>query len=147
MKATILVRQGYPKLKEAIELDRSQPGLAAGHRRGQTTQVRSCCCRSLPGPQPPVARTGGKPGETGVAEPDPEDRFPLARLYLARGNWDRCREQMEKLVNGSQPNPGYLADYVRMLLDQDQLGDAEPWLDRLEKHFPAGQHGRASAPN
>ena len=39
---------------------------------------------------------------TGGAEPDPDDRFQLARLYLARGNWERCREQMEKLVNGGQ---------------------------------------------
>ena len=57
----------------------------------------------------------------------------MARLYLARGDWDRCRDQMEKLVNGGQCEPGYLVVYVRMLLDRGELNDAELWLDRLER--------------
>ena len=85
--------------------------------------------------------------KTGGAEPEPDDRFQLARIYLVRGDWERCREQMEKLVNGGQPNPLYLAVYVRMLLDHDQLGDAELWLDRLERRLQSGADGPPSTPN
>ena len=52
---------------------------------------------------------------------------------------------MEKLVNGSQCNPRYLAAYVRMLLDQDQLSDAERWLDQLDHLSPGSTYSRSTA--
>ena len=70
---------------------------------------------------------------TGRAEPDPQDRYDLACIELRRDNWPGCREQMEKLVNSARSDPRYLAAYVEMLVQQEQLVDAELWLNRLER--------------
>ncbi len=132
IKATILARQGYPKYKEAVGLiDRNldSPLASAEDERLKFKILRADAGQDH-GPQ--VLALAEKLVAS-VAEPEPEDRSQLAHLYLSRGMWDRCREQMEKLINSSQSNPGYLADYIRMLLDQVQLGDAEQLLDRLDR--------------
>ena len=131
MKASILVEQGYGKLKEAMELvDRNLASPLAGPQDKQL-KIRLLLLDSNRAQGPEILELAESLANKGGAEPDPEDRFRLARLYLDRGNWDRCQEQMLKLVNGAQPNPLYLALYVRMLLDRDQLGDAESLLERL----------------
>ncbi|MGO9110050.1 MAG: tetratricopeptide repeat protein [Thermoguttaceae bacterium] len=133
IKATILKKEGYPKFKEATELvDRN---LASPLASAQDKRLKVSILLADPGRAygPQVLELAESLVASGGAEPNPEDRFQLAQLYLARGAWERCRDQMEKLVNGSQSNPRYLAAYVRMLLDHDQLGDAEQSLERLER--------------
>jgi len=132
MKAIVLYGEGYPKLKEASELlDRNlaSPFASAQDKR---LKIRFLLTDPRQARSPQVLELAASLVTTGGTEPDPEDRFQLARLYQARGIWERCREQMEKLVNAGQGNSRYLAAYVRMLLDQDQLSDAELGLDRLE---------------
>ena len=125
--------QGYAKLQEAIELiDRN---LASPLATTQDKRLRSASCWPIP-PATTARKCSNWPAallNTGGVEPEPDDRFQLARLYLARGVWEGCREQMEKLLNGGQSNPGYLSAWVRMLLDCDQLNDAGQWLERLER--------------
>ena len=136
IKAAILASQAsqdYPKLKAAIELvDRN---LASPLASTEDKRLKLRFLLADPGQAhgPQVLALAESLVATGGAEPDLEDRFQLAQLCLARGLWERCRDQMEKLVNGSQSNPRYLAAYVRMLLDEDQLGDAGQSLDRLER--------------
>jgi tetratricopeptide (TPR) repeat protein len=139
MKAAILASQGYSKLKEATALIDRNLASSLAQPQDKRLKVRLLLAdpRRIRGPE--VRELAESLVMTGGAEPDPEDRFQLARLDLARGDWGRCREQMGKLVNGSQCNPTYLMAYVRMLLDQDQLSDAEQWLDRLERVSNPGE--------
>jgi tetratricopeptide (TPR) repeat protein len=133
VKASILESEGYPKLKEALELvDRNL------HSPLTTTQdkrqkVRLLLKDPLQHRSPEVLKLAESLVEIGGVEPEPEDRFQLAGLYLARGNWIACRKQMESLVTGSQSSPRYLVAFIRMLLDQDQTDDAARWIERLER--------------
>ncbi len=137
MMAAILVNQGYSKgyskMKEAARLvDRNlESTLAQPEDKRLKILILLADPRQARGPD--VLELAESLVNKGAAEPEPDDRLQLARLYLARGDWEHCREQMEKLVNGTQSNPHYLAAYVRMLLDQNQLSDADMWLERLEK--------------
>ncbi len=135
LKAEILLspNQGYSKLKEAAELiDRN---LASSLAQPQDTRLKIRILLADPrqarGAE--VLELAEKLVGTGEAEPDPGDRFQLARLHFARGNWDRCREQMKKLVDGNQTIPLYLAAYIGMLLERNQLEEAADALDRLER--------------
>ena len=132
MKAAMVVGQGYSKMKEATELIDRNLASPLAQAEDKRLKVRLLLADPRRARGPEVLELAESLVNTGGAEPDPDDRLQLASLYLARDDWDHCREQMEKLVNGNQPNPLYLAVYVRMLLDQDQLGDADLWLDRLE---------------
>ncbi|MEI8375716.1 MAG: tetratricopeptide repeat protein, partial [Planctomycetota bacterium] len=133
MKAILLANEGYSKRKEASELiDRNLASpMASPQDKRLKIQFLLADPRQVRGPL--VHELAVSLVTTGGSEPDPEDRFQLARLYQARSDWGRCREQMEKLVSGSQGNSRHLAAYVRMLLDQNQLNDAELWLDQLER--------------
>ena len=138
MMAAILVNQGYSKgyskMKEAARLvDRNlESTLAQPEDKRLKILILLADPRQARGPD--VLELAESLVNKGAAEPEPDDRLQLALGYLARGDWEHCREQMEKLVNGTQSNPHYLAAYVRMLLDQDnQLSDADMWLERLEK--------------
>ena len=142
MKAMILANEGYPKLKEAIGLIDRNLASPVASPPDKRLKIRFLLADPRQARGPEVLELATSLVTTGGAEPDPEDRFQLARLYLARGDWEHCREQMGKLVNGGQGNPRYLAAYVRMLLDQDELSDAERWLDRLDRDFQYGGIGR-----
>jgi len=136
MQAVILASQGYAKLKEATELvDRNlHSPLASPQDIRLKVQLLLADPRQARGPE--VLELAERLVMTGKTEPEPEDRFQAARLFLARGDWERCREQMQKLVNG-QGDPRYLTAFIRMLLDRDQLSDAELRLDRLERISPS----------
>ena len=133
MKAALLIDQGYSQFKQALAL--IDQNLASPMALPQDRRIKARLLLS----DPRMARSR----ETldllegfvnkGDAEPEPQDRFELARLYRRLGEWPACREQMEKLVNAGQCEPRFLAAYVQMLLEQDQLVDTELWLNRLEK--------------
>jgi tetratricopeptide (TPR) repeat protein len=142
MKAMLLARQGYPRFKEAIGLLNQNLGspLAATEDKRLKARILLADPGRMHGSEALEIMEGLV--ATGGAEPDPQDRFDLARLHLARDNWDRCREQMEKLVNSGLCDPRYIEAYVGMLIRQDQLTDADLWLSRLEQ---VGKPGAAVA--
>jgi len=132
LKAVLLSNEGYPKLKEANDLiDRNLKSPQAS-RQDKLLKVRFLMADPYLAHGPEVLKRLEDLVATDGAEPDPDDRFKLASLYLARDDWAHCREQMGKLVNGDRANPRYLAAYVRMLLDKNELVDAEQWLERLD---------------
>ena len=133
MKAVILAGQGYSRLKEANELIDRNLASPLAYPQDKRLKIRFLLADPGRARSPEVLELAESLVMTGGAEPDPDDRYQLAQLYLGRGDWEHCREQMEKLVNGSQSNPRYLAVYVRMLLNRNELGDAEEGLDRLER--------------
>ena len=75
-----------------------------------------------------------------------EDRFRLAQLYLAAGDWTKARRQLLALlaVQGNQPQ--YVAAYARALLAHKETGEAEHWIDRLEQIAPEIPGRRSSVP-
>ncbi len=133
VQASLLASQGYPKLQEAIELVDRNLASPLATVKDKRLKVRLLLADPGRNHGPEVLALARSLVETGGAEPDPNDRFQLAQLYLARGVWEGCRGQMERLLNGGQSNPGYLSAWVRMLLDRDQLNDAGQWLERLER--------------
>ncbi len=145
MKAEILASEGYLKLKEAnalIDRNLASPLVSSQDKR---LKVRFLLAdpHSARGPQ--VLALAESLVSTGGAEPEPEDRFLLAHIYLDRGDWKRCQEQMGKLVNGGQRNSRDLEAYVRMLLDRDELSDAQRWLDQLDRLSPGTIHSSSTA--
>ena len=132
MKAAILVGEGYPKLKEAAALISQNLASPLAQPQDKRLKIRLLLADPRRARDPEALQLAESLVVTGGVEPDPEDRLQVARLYFARGDWDRCQDQMEKLVSGSQSNPRFVADYVGMLLSQGQLTDAQQWLERLE---------------
>jgi tetratricopeptide (TPR) repeat protein len=64
----------------------------------------------------------------------PEDRFMLAQLCEATGDWPKAQKTMIALLSlpdGS--NPRHLAYYALGLLRHDQPKEAEVWLHKLEE--------------
>lgn len=138
MKAELLVRQGFPKFKEALALIEQNLVPPPGSAEDIRLKVRILMA------DPATARSNEtlalmeslvKPGG---APPEPRDRFALARLYLRRNDWGRCREQMEKLADAERPEIPYLQAYVKMLLDQGAKTDAELRLKKLEDKSKPG---------
>ncbi len=68
--------------------------------------------------------------------PTPQDRFLLAQLYSAEGDWPKAAGQLELLADSPQTEPRYLAAYVEALLRLEQPAQAEPPLARLETAAP-----------
>jgi tetratricopeptide (TPR) repeat protein len=138
MKAAMLFEEGYPKLKEALAL--IEQNLVPPPGSAEDRRIKAYFLLS----DPAAARTPEtlalmeglvKPGG---ASPEPRDRFELARLYLRRNQWALCREQMETLVNAARPETQYQEAYVKMLLDQNALHDAEFRLKNLEEKGKSG---------
>ncbi len=65
-----------------------------------------------------------------------EDRFVLARLYLAEENWSKANEQMRQLLAVAGDNPTYLEVFIRDLLRRDEGREAGMWVDQLERLAP-----------
>jgi tetratricopeptide (TPR) repeat protein len=66
--------------------------------------------------------------------PDDGERFLLAYLYAANREWPRAREQFLRLLaDEANPNPSYLAVFIRLLIDEGQTDEAAHWLAELDK--------------
>ena len=68
--------------------------------------------------------------------PDPADRFVLARLYLAKGDWVNGSRHMRTLLASHGGEPQYVAAYAEFLLARNEIQEAELWLPQLEKIAP-----------
>jgi tetratricopeptide (TPR) repeat protein len=65
-----------------------------------------------------------------------EDRYQLAQMYLAAGNWIQASIQFRNLVASYNGERRYLSAYVLGLLDHGETINAELYLDRLEAMAP-----------
>lgn len=69
--------------------------------------------------------------------PTDAERYLLGCLYAANQDWHRAREQfLQLLTSNTSPNPGHLATFVQLLMQQGELDDAAHWLEELEKQQP-----------
>ena len=67
----------------------------------------------------------------------PQDRFALAKMYLAAGAWVKANAQFRSLVANYPDELRYVTTYVAALLQRGEISNAEVYLDRLEKIAPA----------
>jgi tetratricopeptide (TPR) repeat protein len=67
----------------------------------------------------------------------PEERFRLALLYEAAGDWANAEKHLSNLIK-DVPNARYLAHYLHGLLKRGAVEQAAEWLPALEKLDPAG---------
>jgi cellulose synthase operon protein C len=66
----------------------------------------------------------------------PDDRFRLAQMYLAAGEWVKASGHFRNLVSSYGNEPQFLATYISALLQHGESSSAEAYLDRLEKVLP-----------
>ncbi len=66
----------------------------------------------------------------------PDDRFILARLYLAAGDWASVTKHMRILLASNGQEPRYVASYIGMLLEHGEVREAELRLRHLDKIAP-----------
>ncbi|MGA2031435.1 MAG: tetratricopeptide repeat protein [Thermoguttaceae bacterium] len=64
-----------------------------------------------------------------------DDRFDLARLYLRRGDWDNYLVEMRQVVAAKTAAAGHRVAYLEALLQHNELGEAELYLNKLEGQF------------
>ncbi len=83
-----------------------------------------------------LAAIGGLKHVIAREPPRPDDRYLLAQLYEADGNWPKAREQLQSLLAGNGENPVYLAHNTLILLRQGLNDEAQSWLGKLEKLEP-----------
>lgn len=131
--AFALAAKGDPR-----EADRAL-ALLEENRRGSTESAEDQCTRALV-----LALRPGR-GEEAVGlfedlarrQPlAPEERFVLAKLYEAEGNWRRARETFLSLAASPDVQPLHLSHYVNSLLVRGETEEAQLWLARLEKIEP-----------
>ena len=65
-----------------------------------------------------------------------EVRFTLANLYLRENNWIEANKHMRALLAHHGREVRFLATYVGMLMDHNELQEAGLWLNRLEELAP-----------
>ncbi len=71
----------------------------------------------------------------------PRERFLLATLYSAEGEWPKCRSQMRKVLEDGRRQPRHLVFYVNLLTRLGELDEAEKWLRALKPLVPGDQTG------
>jgi len=65
------------------------------------------------------------------------DRFLLAQLYRGVRDWPKCQAQLLSLAKERKPEPSHLASLVSLLLERDQLDQAEHWLGEFKPADPS----------
>jgi predicted Zn-dependent protease len=65
-----------------------------------------------------------------------EDKFVLAQLYEASGDWPKAREMMSSILSNHGDNPRFIASYVASLLRRGMTNEAEVWLAKLQRVAP-----------
>ncbi len=66
-----------------------------------------------------------------LGPPNSSERYLLAQLHEANGNWPAAEQQFRTLLQNKAKNPAVLARYVRGLISQRQTNDAASWLRQL----------------
>ncbi|HYW78063.1 MAG TPA: tetratricopeptide repeat protein, partial [Thermoguttaceae bacterium] len=131
-QANILaVKPGYKNLQQAIGL--IEENLAAEPTSPQDTRLLATLLARSPShaQQERAIRT-----LESLPAPSADDRFILARLYLAQGNWAKGVASMRDLLAKYADQPQYLAAYVDAMLQRDQLQSVEMYLNTLERLAP-----------
>jgi len=131
--ALILLNQGrYQSLQKAQEL--TEQNLKLDPSSIQDRRLMATILAAIPGHTADAARLFEeiiRGRQAAVAD----DKYNLAKLYLAQGNRPKFNSTMVSLLSEHGDDPRYLQTYVSALLDREPE-TAESWLERLEKVAP-----------
>ena len=136
LMAVILVQQGgYKNLLQAEKL--VEQNLASEGKSDQDLRLKVLVLNAF-GTKPKLAEARKVLEDLvrGRARPAADDRFDLARVYLTQGDWTGFTNEMRALLTAHSREPRYLAVYVAALMDNKELGEAERYLDSLERVAP-----------
>ena len=131
----LLARGGYRNLMQAlalIEKNLAMPGSSAKDRRTKALVLASH-------PKRQQRLEAIRIFENLVQReqmPTPQDQFLLAQLYMAEGRWANATRQMRNLLASHGSEPRFVTSYVQALLQHNEVGEAELWLQRLEELAP-----------
>lgn len=136
LMALILVQQGgYKNLLQAEKL--VEQNLASEGKSDQDLRLKVVVLNAF-GTKPKLAeaRKVLEALVRGRPRPAADDRFDLARVYLTQGDWTGFTNEMRALLTAHAKEPRYLAVYIAALMDNKELGEAERYLDSLERVAP-----------
>ena len=63
-------------------------------------------------------------------------RFKLAQLYLQEKDWNKAGEHIRALLTNHPKEVRFLAAYAALLMDRNEMQEAQLWLDRLQELAP-----------
>lgn len=64
------------------------------------------------------------------------DRFLLAKMYYAKPDWPKCRDVMLGLMSEQSRETDHIVYFVRSLIEQKDLDQADRWLQELKPDAP-----------
>jgi tetratricopeptide (TPR) repeat protein len=143
--AVFLAVEGDPqKLAKAMEMIGSVPTSRTASAKTEKDADTSVRLRSraqvLAGQKEPRLRREAIALLEGLVsrEQMPNDRFLLAQLYEAEGQWPKAEEAMRTALRTNKGSV-YVAEYIRALLRHGQADQAAPWIAELESQEPNSQ--------
>ena len=66
----------------------------------------------------------------------PEEQFVMAQLYDQTGDWSKARDTIVSILTKVEGNVGLSGMYAGMLLNHDELLEAERWIEKVEQAQP-----------
>ena len=136
MLAMILFeRGGFPNLTEAQRLigeNMASPLASIEDRRVKARLLLADPRRARSQEAVQLLENLSQAGE----QPTVDDRFALAQLYLAQGDWAKYRTQMRSVLGTGNPGVQHIAAYVHALVQHHELSEADLWLTRVEQAAP-----------
>jgi tetratricopeptide (TPR) repeat protein len=76
-------------------------------------------------------------GRVASADLSTDDRITIAKLHEALGDWNIARTQLLDLVAKSKPGPAAYQAFVEMLIRNNDITDAENYVEKLAAMNPA----------
>ena len=127
-------RGGYQNLQKARELVEENLAVSGGSLPDQRVKAHL----DAADPQRTRRNEAVQTFETMLQEQaaSPEDRFALAKMYLAAGDWVKASSQFRSLVATHDKEPRFLIAYIEALLQHHETSNVEMYLDRLLKNYP-----------
>ncbi|GAB6166065.1 hypothetical protein JCM19992_20650 [Thermostilla marina] len=128
-------RGGYSNLTQGLELIRQN--LTSESARIQDQRAEAILLASHPKYQMRLrARKILEEVVANTNESTPQDRYILARLYMADRDVVNASRHMRALLAAAGDNPLYVRTYAQFLLEQGEVAEASVWTNRLEQLAP-----------
>ncbi len=67
-----------------------------------------------------------------LPNPNPDDRYLMATVLLAKDDWPGVTQQMQQLLSRKNIKSIWLQFYISSLLNRNEIGSADAYLKRLE---------------
>lgn len=120
-------------LAEAIALLDQNTKMAAGDKQDQIARASIMASQSSDESRLAAIKLLE---EVGLPSLSTEQRFLLAKLYAKYKQPRRAADLLRELTIQSQADPKYLRTFISLLISNEEEGEAQLWLSRLEDKLP-----------